>query len=158
MSYWISSMWAGTPGWALAPVTSILSAIPFAALFGVERGIQTLTIVTQIVAAWGAYVFARSLWGQGIAAVLAGVFYGLGPIMTTHALFGVEPASVVLAVAPGSSSACGVRRAAVDRDGSRPRRSSPPSACCTRRSTRTDSCSSGWPSWRRSSCGGVGGA
>lgn len=99
--FWVPAMWAGTPGWAVASVVANLSISPFVELFGVDRGLQIATVLAQIVAAWGAYVLARSLWGAGPAPVLAGLFYALSPVLTSHAaIFGVEPSTMVLAATP----------------------------------------------------------
>jgi hypothetical protein len=101
VSFWVPQIWAGTPGWAVASVSTSLSLAPLVEWVGADRALQIATIVAQVVAAWGAYVLARSLWRDGAAAVLAGIFYALSPVLVSHAaIFGIEPSTAVMAATP----------------------------------------------------------
>jgi hypothetical protein len=98
---WIPTMWSGTPGWLLAPFASILGMVPLGEVLGDEAAVRAATVIGQVVAGWGAFVLARSLWGRGPAPVLAGLFYALSPqLIATAALFGHEPPVWVIAATP----------------------------------------------------------
>ncbi len=110
LPYWLPEMWAGSPAWALAPSFPVYFLLPFTTLFGPEVGVKVVTLLTQVVGAWGTFVLARSLWSQRreslpvdplIPAVLAGLFYGLHPLFISHgALFGHETSVWVMAATP----------------------------------------------------------
>lgn len=102
MPYWVPEMWSGTPVWALLPSFPPISLLPLAWLLGPEAAIKLATLGFQVAGAWGAFVLARSLWGKDTPApVVAGVLYGLHPVVVSHgALFGHEPTLGVLAATP----------------------------------------------------------
>jgi hypothetical protein len=100
--YWLSSMWNGTPIWAIAPSMPTLVLVPFAAHLGPDAAVRIATVAAQVVGGWGAYVLAASRWGRRApAAVVAALLYGLHPIFITHgALFGHETSAWVMAATP----------------------------------------------------------
>ena len=100
--YWLSSMWNGTPIWAIAPSLPTLVLVPLAAHMGPDAAVRVATVAAQIVGGWGAYVLAASLWGRRAPATLvAGLLYGLHPIFVSHgALFGHETSAWVMAATP----------------------------------------------------------
>ena len=99
--YWVPDIWAGTPAWALAPSLAVLPLVPLAALVGAEEAVKLTMIGSQIVGAWGAYVLARSLWDRRLPALVAGLLYGLHPILISHsALAGHQPSLEVMALTP----------------------------------------------------------
>lgn len=101
VSYWIPEMWTGTPAWALGPSFPVLALVPLAALVGSVTAVKVAILALQIAGAWGAWVLARSLWDDGPAAFLAGLVYGLNPIVISHgALAGSETSMGVIAAAP----------------------------------------------------------
>lgn len=101
LPYWIGELWAGTPAWGLAPTFPVLNILPLAALIGPEEAVRVAGIVGQIVGAWGAFALAQSLWKNRPAALLAGIVYGLHPIVVSHlALFGHQPSMAVMAATP----------------------------------------------------------
>lgn len=99
--YWLPEMWAGTPVWALAPSFPVLLLLPLAAVVGSVTAVKAAIIVFQVLGAWGAYLLARSLWEHLPAALVAGVVYGLSPLVISHgALAGSETALGVMAATP----------------------------------------------------------
>ncbi len=100
--YWTEDLWAGTPAFALAPSFPVLFLLPIALLIGPEGAIKVGALASQVVAAWGAFFLARSLWPRCLAAQLvSGFFYGLHPLFASHlALFGHEPSGWAMASAP----------------------------------------------------------
>ncbi|HUQ63925.1 MAG TPA: YfhO family protein [Acidimicrobiales bacterium] len=99
--YWIGEMWSGTPAWGLAPTFPVLNILPLAALIGPEEAVRVAGIAAQIAGAWGAFALAQSLWKNRPAALVAGVVYGLHPIVVSHlALFGHQPSMAVIAATP----------------------------------------------------------
>ena len=100
-SYWLPEMWTGTPVWALGPSFPVLLLVPVAALFGSVTAVKLAILAFQVVGAWGAYVLARSLWHHVPAALVAGVVYGLNPVVISHgALAGSESSIGVVAATP----------------------------------------------------------
>lgn len=97
---WLPQMWTGTPIWSISASIPVLVMLPFASLFGVENAVKFGCLGAQVLGATGAFVLARTLWGRGSAAVLAGLFYGLAPIFVAHSLFGADRMSWVLGITP----------------------------------------------------------
>lgn len=99
--YWLPDMWAGSPVWAIGPSLSAVMLVPLAAVFGPEGAVRAGIVVLQVVGAWGAFVLARALWRSTPAALVAGVVYGVGPLVISHAaLSGSESTMGVIAAAP----------------------------------------------------------
>ena len=99
--YWSSEMWTGTPLWALAPSLPTFDLIPLAALWDADTAVRVATVAAQVVAGWGAYALAASLWGRTPATVVAGLVYALHPLFISHgALFGHETSAWVMAATP----------------------------------------------------------
>jgi len=99
--YWIPELWAGTPAWALAPSTPILVLVPLGLWLGPETAIKLATLGIQVLAGWGAFVLARSLWGTTVVPLVAGLLYALHPLLVAHAaLFGHETSAAVMAITP----------------------------------------------------------
>jgi len=97
---WLPQMWSGTPIWSISASAPVLVMLPFASLFGLDNAVKFGCLGAQVLGAVGAFYLARSLWGRGSAAVLAGLFYGLAPIFISHSLFGVDRMSWVLGIIP----------------------------------------------------------
>ncbi|PZR78369.1 MAG: hypothetical protein DLM65_13185 [Candidatus Aeolococcus gillhamiae] len=101
VGYWMPELWAGTPVWALGPSLPILLLAPLAALFGAAGAVKVGILALQVAGAWGAYTLARALWHDTAAALVAGVVYGLDPLVISHAaLIGNEGVVGVIAAAP----------------------------------------------------------
>jgi len=113
LPYWLPEMWAGSPAWALAPSFPVYFLVPFTALFGAEVGVKIVTLLAQVVGAWGTFALVLSLWppaprrdggtpiDRTVPALLAGFFYGLHPMFISHgALFGHETSVWVMAATP----------------------------------------------------------
>lgn len=101
VSYWLPEIWAGTPAWAVAPSLQVFAIVPFAAVFGPTAGTKVVTLGLQVLGAWGTFVLARSLWRNTPAALVAGVVYGLSPlVISLAALTGAESAMGVVAATP----------------------------------------------------------
>jgi hypothetical protein len=98
--YWEPQMWSGTPVWAVIPHLASVPVVPLAAVLGVDRAVQVASLAGQIVGGLGAYALARSLWGDRVAALVAGVLYSVSPVMTSNAGIGTESVVWVLALIP----------------------------------------------------------
>lgn len=99
--YWIPDMWAGSPVWAIGPSFPAFLLLPFAAVLGPEGAVRAGILLLQIAGSWGAFVLTRSLWKSTPAALVAGVVYGISPLVVLHAaLIGNETAMGVIAAAP----------------------------------------------------------
>jgi hypothetical protein len=99
--YWVDEMWAGTPAPALVSMFAILSVVPLAAVFGTEEAVKLWSLAAQVVGAVGAVVLARSLWGGRVGPVVAGLVFGLHPMLVTQlGLWGSEPVGWVIAMLP----------------------------------------------------------
>ncbi len=99
--YWLPDMWAGSPVWAIGPSFPAFILLPMAALAGPESAVKAGVLGLQIAGAWGAFVLARSLWRNVPAALLAGLVYGVSPLVISHAaLSGSESTMGVIAAAP----------------------------------------------------------
>jgi len=99
--YWIPDMWAGTPVWAIGPSLPIVILVPLAAVLGPIVAVKAAMLAFQVLGAWGAYVLARSLWDHRPAAAVAGVAYGLSPIVIVlTGLLGSETSMGVMAATP----------------------------------------------------------
>ena len=99
--YWLPDMWAGSPVWAIGPSFSAFLPLPIAAVTGPEVAVKVGILGLQIAGAWGAFVLARSLWRSTPAALVAGVVYGITPLVVSHAaLSGSESTMGVIAAAP----------------------------------------------------------
>ena len=100
-SYWIPEMWAGTPVWAVGPSFPVLLLVPFAGVVGPAAAVKVGILALQVAGAWGAYVLARSLWDDVPGAMVAGLVYGLNPVIVSHgALAGSESSIGVMAATP----------------------------------------------------------
>lgn len=101
IGYWFPEVWGGTPVWALAPSFHIVWLVPLAQLLDAEAAIKIAAVLAQAVAGAGAYVLARSLVRDRTAAAVAGIVYGLHPIVLSHlVLFGHAPGVWVIAATP----------------------------------------------------------
>ena len=101
IGYWVPEIWSGTPAWMIGPSFPLLLLVPVAALVGATTALKAGILALQVAGACGAYVLARSLWNNGVAALVAGVAYGLNPVLISHAaLIGSEGAVGVIAAAP----------------------------------------------------------
>jgi len=99
--YWVDDLWAGSPVPALVPIFPILFLVPVAMALGPEEAVKLGSLAAQLVGALGAVALARSLWGGRAAPVLAGLVFGLHPILVTHlGLWGAEPIGWVIAMMP----------------------------------------------------------
>ncbi len=99
--YWMPEVWAGTPAWAIAPSFQVLSMVPLAAVIGSGPAAKVAILSLQVAGAWGAYVLAHSLWRHRPAAFVAGVVYGLSPIVVALAgLLGSESSLGPIAATP----------------------------------------------------------
>ena len=99
--YWLPDMWAGSPVWAIGPSFSAFILLPFAAVAGADAAVKAGILCLQIAGAWGAFVLTRSLWRSTPAALVAGVVYGITPLVISHAaLSGSESTMGVIAAAP----------------------------------------------------------
>ena len=99
--YWLPNLWAGSPIWAATPSLPTLLLLPFATILGPDAAVKLGILAFQVVGACGAYALARSLWSDRPAALVAGVLYGLQPVVVAYgALAGSHPTLGVLAVAP----------------------------------------------------------
>lgn len=98
--YWLGEMWGGAPVWSFAPSLPVLKLLPLGSILGGEEAVKAMTLVAQIVGGWGTWILARSLWGRGSPALLAGFIYGLHPLFVTHAFFGHETSIWVMASTP----------------------------------------------------------
>ena len=99
--YWQPQFFSGTPAFALAPSAPTLALLPLARLVGADRAVQVASLALQIIGAWGAFVLARSLWRSVPAALVAGLAYGLSPVVIEYAaLYGQETSLGVLALTP----------------------------------------------------------
>ena len=98
---WIPDMWAGAPMWELVSSFHLVVLLPLARLVGPEAAVKLAVVGAQVVAGWGAYVLARSLWSQRWPAAVAGLIYALHPFFASHgALSGHQPSVWVFAVIP----------------------------------------------------------
>jgi hypothetical protein len=98
---WIPDLWSGTPIWDLVGSFHLVVLLPLAALFSPDEAVKLGILAAGVVAAWGAFVLARALWGRTWPAVTAGLLYGLHPLFASHgALFGHEPSLWVFAATP----------------------------------------------------------
>jgi hypothetical protein len=101
VGYWMPEIWAGTPVWALGPAFPILLLVMPAPLFGAASAVKLGILALQVAGACGAYVLARSLWDSAPAALVAGLVYGVDPLVISHgALIGSETIIGVIAAAP----------------------------------------------------------
>ncbi|HET9442852.1 MAG TPA: hypothetical protein VFO65_05980, partial [Acidimicrobiales bacterium] len=101
LPYWLDEIWGGTPAWALGPSFTLTWMFPLAQVLGPEGAVKYGGLAAQVAGAWGAFVFARSLWGGTAAPLLAGLIYGLSPMAIGHAaLYGIEPVIWVIAAVP----------------------------------------------------------
>ena len=99
--YWLPDMWAGTPVWAIGPSFPAFILLPIAAVASPETAVKAGILGLQVAGAWGAFVLARSLWRNVPAALVAGLVYGISPLVLSHAaLSGSESTMGVLAAAP----------------------------------------------------------
>jgi len=99
--YWLPDMWAGSPVWAIGPSFPAFILLPVAAVAGPETAVKFGILGLQVAGAWGAYVLARSLWRSAPAALVAGLVYGISPLVVSHAaLSGSESTMGVIAAAP----------------------------------------------------------
>ncbi len=99
--YWLPDMWAGAPVWAIGPSFPAFILLPFAAVIGPEGAVKAGILGFQVAGAWGAFVLVRSLWRSTPAALVAGVVYGISPLVVLNAaLIGNENAMGVIAAAP----------------------------------------------------------
>ncbi len=98
--YWLPDMWAGAPVWAFAPSFPVLFVAPLGAVLGPEGAVKAVSLLAQVVGGWGAWTLARSLWGRGSAALLAGFVYALHPLFASHVFFGHETSVWVMAATP----------------------------------------------------------
>jgi hypothetical protein len=98
---WIPEMWAGAPMWELVSSFHLAVLLPLAKVIGPDGAVKAAVVGAQVVAAWGAFVLARSLWSQTWAAAVAGLLYGLHPFFSSHgALSGHQPSVWVFAATP----------------------------------------------------------
>jgi hypothetical protein len=101
VGYWVPEIWSGTPVWTVGPSFPVLLLVPLAAVVGATTALKAGILALQVAGAFGAYVLARSLWNNGAAALVAGVVYGVNPLVIAHAaLIGSEGAVGVIAAAP----------------------------------------------------------
>lgn len=99
--YWLPDMWAGSPVWAIGPSFPAFILLPIAAATSPDAAVKIGILGLQIAGAWGAYVLAMSLWKKVPAALVAGVVYGISPLVVSHAaLSGSESTMGVIAAAP----------------------------------------------------------
>jgi len=99
--YWLPDMWAGSPVWAIGPSFPTFVLLPLAAVMGPGAAVKAGVLGLQVAGAWGAFVLARSLWRSAPAALVAGVVYGISPLVASHgALSGGESTMGVIAAAP----------------------------------------------------------
>jgi len=98
---WIPDMWAGAPMWELVSAFHLVVLLPLARLVGPEGAVKLAVVGAQVVAAWGAFVLARSLWSETWPAAVAGLIYALHPFFASHgALSGHQPGVWVFAAMP----------------------------------------------------------
>jgi hypothetical protein len=98
---WIPDMWAGAPMWDLVSSFHLVVLLPLARLVGPDAAVKLAVVGAQVMAAWGAFVLARSLWSETWPAAVAGLIYGLHPFFASHgALSGHQPGVWVFAVIP----------------------------------------------------------
>jgi len=99
--YWLPDIWTGSPVWALGPSFPLLLLVPLEGVIGADAAVKAATLLFQVVGGAGAFVLARSLWGNGAAPILAGLIYALHPMIISHgALLGVEAVLGVTAATP----------------------------------------------------------
>jgi len=99
--YWLPDMWAGSPVWAIGPSFPAFILLPIAALTSPETAVKAGIVGLQVLGAWGAFVLVRSLWRSVPAALVAGLVYGISPLVISHAaLSGSESTMGVIAAAP----------------------------------------------------------
>ena len=99
--YWLPELWAGAPIWAVTPTLPLFLLLPLAAAVGPAVAVKLGILGMQLLGACGAYVLARTLWRHVPAAVVAGILFGLQPLIISHgALTGSQPTVAVMAAAP----------------------------------------------------------
>ena len=99
--YWLPDLWAGAPIWAATPSLPTFMLTPLATVVGADVAVKLSVLGFQVVGACGAYVLARSLWNSRPAALVAGVLFGLQPLLVSYgALAGSQPTVAVITVTP----------------------------------------------------------
>ncbi|HTJ77141.1 MAG TPA: YfhO family protein [Acidimicrobiales bacterium] len=99
--YWLPDLWAGAPIWAVTPTLPLFLLVPIATALGPAIAVKLGILGLQIFGAAGAFVLARTLWRNMAAAVVAGILFGLQPILISHgALAGSFGTVGVMAAAP----------------------------------------------------------
>ena len=99
--YWLPDLWAGSPIWAATPSLPTFMLTPLATVVGADVAVKLSVLAFQIAGACGAYVLARSLWNNRPAALVAGVLFGLQPLLVSYgALAGSQPTVGVITVTP----------------------------------------------------------
>jgi hypothetical protein len=98
---WIPDMWAGAPMWELVSSFHLVVLLPLARLVGPDAAVKLAVVGAQVLAGWGAFVLARSLWSETWPAAVAGLIYALHPFFASHgALSGHQPGVWVFATIP----------------------------------------------------------
>ena len=99
--YWLPDIWAGAPIWAVTPTLPLFLLAPLGTALGPDVAVKVGVLVLQIAGSCGAYVLARELWPNRPAALVAGVLFGIQPLLVSHgALAGSQPTVAVMAAAP----------------------------------------------------------
>jgi hypothetical protein len=99
--YWMPDLWAGAPMWAVTPALPIFLLVPLASAVGPDVAVKIGVLGLQVVGACGAFVLARALWRNVPAALVAGVLFGLQPLLISlGVLAGSQPTIGVIAAAP----------------------------------------------------------
>jgi hypothetical protein len=99
--YWLPELWAGAPIWAVTPTLPLFLLVPLATVVGPDVAVKLGVLGVQVLGACGAFVLARALWRNVAAAMVAGVLFGLQPLLISHgALAGSQPTVAVMAAAP----------------------------------------------------------